>query len=198
VAGRRCEGTTTAGNQCRKNAQAGAIYCERHGAEASALKAQQKEDVLAALPRVLSWAVAAEQARISHVTLKFWRDEDPEFEIACQHAKQAALDRVEFASMRRALGHEITEKVSELRTIGTGDTARTEMVVIRETTKWVYSDRAALMLLSGGRPEYRRGYEPILDSTDATIDAVAHELNDDPELSAQMDSIVEQMNQRST
>lgn len=199
MSGRRCEGTTAAGNQCRRNAVVGELYCSMHSEERAQEVATQKADVVEALRTTFGYAPAAAAAGISHVTLKWWRDEDPEFAAECDAARAACMDYVEAAVGRRARGFEHTEQTRELRQVGTEDdgTPIFRMMVTREVTKYHYSDKAAELLLRGERAQYRNSYLPPVtdDRHEGRVESAARRIFEDPELVDQIEDVFTALDQ---
>lgn len=178
---RRCEGTTRTGNRCRKHAPAGELFCVWHGEEAAVRRADQKRDVLEALPRVFSYSVAAQMAGVSSVTLKWWRDEDPEFAVSCLHAREDALDTIESAMMRRAVGFNESEDVYY----------RGEVVGTKR--RFVYSDRAGEILLSN-RTQYRRYTTDVIDAVGPDpFDLAVQEALTDPTRSDEIAELLDRL-----
>lgn len=198
MTGRRCSGSTVSGNQCRRIAPPGELLCSTHNENATSERDQQKADVLEALTSVFGYAIAARAANISHVHLKWLRDEDPVFDASCDDARAAALDSIEGNLIRRARGFEHTEETKE-RMVVNDETGETDLVTVKTVTRFHYSDKAAELLLRGIRPQYRNNYDaPVPVAGPTETETAARRIFEDPILAARMDELLSDADRETT
>ncbi len=99
--------------------------------------------------------IAVKKMGISRSTLADWKNKYPDISDALKNGKEIADVKVENALFKKALGCTCTETVEEL--VKNPDTGKTELTVVKRTTKEIPPDTTAqIFWLKNRRPDLWR------------------------------------------